>query len=270
MSLTLRATILLVDDDVVILKFLRKVLEKEGHACQTVTSVRDAKKLMEKTSFDLLITDMKMPGESGIEILKHASDFFPQTGRVLLTGFCNMNVAQEVLQIGVYGYLIKPLGSEMIRITVQNALRHMLLENQMQAHLLELKKELNSTHSALEGILNNIEIGVAVVDRDKRILSYNRALVLMFPDMGDHEKKYCYEVFTRHQEMGICKKCLVNKAFNLKKTVCEERVIQTTEGHRRFRVTVLPSIENHNVRQGMILYHDITDVVESQADYEDG
>lgn len=77
MSISMTGRLLIVNDEIPIIKLLKKVLQKEGHACEIAMSVGEAKARLKKKSFDLIITDLKMPDESGLDLLRFSAKNYP-------------------------------------------------------------------------------------------------------------------------------------------------------------------------------------------------
>jgi two-component system, NtrC family, sensor kinase len=206
-----------------------------------------------------------MPGESGLGLLKFAAEHYPATGRIMMTGFNTMETAKEVLKVGVYGYLLKPLEKELVRITVQNCLRHMLLENQMKACLAEAQKEVMNINLMLETILNNIDVGVVLIDPEMRMLKWNSTMELLFPQIQGKKGTHCFELIPEHPRSALCDECSTVKAFEMKRPMHTERIISTKDGLKELRISSLPIIEHDkSIKKGMILYYDITEIMEGQ------
>lgn len=270
MNRIFKSNILIVDDEAPILKLLEKFLSIDEHTCVGVQSVPEALKAMESQRFDVIITDWKVGKESGMDLLRHASDHFPETGRMMMTGHNSMEAAQEALAIGVYGYLHKPLGKEMVRISVQNALHHMNLENHMQACLKEAQEEVFEKNRKLEAILNNIDIGVIMVDEEMNILTYNKTMEKMFPKISDQATHRCFEIIPEEAPATSPVDCPMVKAFETKKTVYHDRIIHTSEGVREFKISTIPITGSSGEPDGgIIIFHDVTDIMENQKDISD-
>ena len=80
-------SLLVVDDEKVILEILKDFLTLEGFRVTTAISGEDAMELLHKEPYDLVITDLKMPGISGLDLLKHLTERFPHTVTIVMTGF---------------------------------------------------------------------------------------------------------------------------------------------------------------------------------------
>lgn len=114
--------ILVVDDDPVAAELLTEVLEKEGYYVQMVNRGTDAIRMGETTSFDVVITDLKMPEVSGIDILKAFKRLHPKTTTIVITAFGSFDTAVEAIRNGAYDYISKPFKIEEIKLKVQRCL----------------------------------------------------------------------------------------------------------------------------------------------------
>ena len=134
--------ILVVDDDAVIREGLRRVLGMEGYAVETQGNGRLAMDRLQESSFDLLITDLKMPGMNGLEVLQAVRVLQPEMPVILITGYAAVDNAVEVMKNGAVDYLAKPFANEEIVAKVRKALdeRAVLLDE------LYLRRELHDMH----------------------------------------------------------------------------------------------------------------------------
>ena len=132
--------ILIVDDEDSIRSLLRRILEKDGYQCTTVSDVKEARTSMKETHFDLLLSDIKMPGESGIDLIRRVKTKYPDTAVVMVTVIDDQETARVVLKMGIYGYIIKPFDENQILISVANALRRRELEMRERHYREDLEK----------------------------------------------------------------------------------------------------------------------------------
>ncbi len=114
--------ILVVDDEEVVCRFLRRVLSGRGHEVEVCRGGPDALARMEEDSFDLIITDLKMPGVDGIGVLNKAKELDPLCEVVVVTAYASVESAVEVMKLGAYEYISKPFNVDRIRIVVDKAL----------------------------------------------------------------------------------------------------------------------------------------------------
>lgn len=114
--------ILVVDDELNMLGLFKKVLEKEGYEVVTVSSGEEAVKKLDTEWFDLLISDLKMPGLSGLELLKKIKSMVPTLPCILLTAYGTIDSAVAAMKEGAYDYLTKPINNDEIKLMVRKAL----------------------------------------------------------------------------------------------------------------------------------------------------
>ncbi len=103
-----KGTILVVDDDMLVRKSVERILSGRGYAVQTASSVEEAQQVLGRRFYDLVITDLEMPGEDGMALLAHIKRRMPDTGVVMLTGHGSKEVVIEALRRGVDDFLEKP------------------------------------------------------------------------------------------------------------------------------------------------------------------
>ena len=112
--------ILVVDDEVLILNVCKKVLLMEGYEVLTAASGKEALKIVESKPVDLLITDIRMPGISGKELLKKAKDMHPEMSAAVITGYSSMDLAIETMKLGAQAFIIKPFTPKELKSTVSH------------------------------------------------------------------------------------------------------------------------------------------------------
>ncbi|MDQ3963399.1 MAG: response regulator [Actinomycetota bacterium] len=126
--------ILIVDDDEVTRRLLTRVLEGGGFLCQTAAGAEEAEQKLAERTFDLILSDVQMPGDSGIDLLERVAKAYPDTATVMCTDVDDSEFAKRALAMGTYGYVIKPFESNEILINVTNALRRRRLEIENRSH----------------------------------------------------------------------------------------------------------------------------------------
>ncbi|GMV42582.1 MAG: hypothetical protein AMXMBFR64_42980 [Myxococcales bacterium] len=121
-----KATILITDDEPQVRQVLRRILEPRGYVCLEADCVATAKRHLAESSIALVLSDVSMPGETGLELVRHVRG--TDTAIIMITALDNSTVAIEALVQGAYGYVIKPFEINEIVINVENALRRRTLE----------------------------------------------------------------------------------------------------------------------------------------------
>jgi putative AdoMet-dependent methyltransferase len=124
--------ILLVDDEPDILDVCQRILETDGYQVETAPSGDAALEQVRQRSYDLLITDIKMPGMDGLELVRTVKQIAPHIPCVIMTGFSTMDTTLEALKLGVDEYVIKPFAPEELTIAVGKALEKTNLNRQVK------------------------------------------------------------------------------------------------------------------------------------------
>ncbi len=137
-----RPRVLIVDDEPSMRELLAIVLGREGYDVVAADCGREALRVIRERSIDLLISDIRMPDMSGVDVLRAARDADPEVPGIVMTAFASTETAVEALRLGASDYLTKPFDVDELKIVVRNALerRHLRQEN------LELKRTLSTTH----------------------------------------------------------------------------------------------------------------------------
>ncbi len=136
-----RHTILVVDDEPAQRQFLRAVLERE-YQVSSAASGEEARKLLQNRGFDLVISDQRMPGMSGLELLAWIREHQPEVPVVLLTAFGSIDSAVEAMKMGAEDYLTKPVESpDQLRLVVARCLERKRLKAQRALSRVEKEAE---------------------------------------------------------------------------------------------------------------------------------
>lgn len=126
--------ILVVDDEEGIRSFICEVLEDEGYMVQSACDGMEALRLTAKNNFNLIISDMQMPGMTGLELLSKVKEEQPDTEMVILTAHGTVSSAVNAMKTGAFDYLSKPLDSpDELVVIVERALEHQLLKKKVES-----------------------------------------------------------------------------------------------------------------------------------------
>ena len=104
--MTLR--ILVLDDEPIVCKRLKPAFQKSGYYVETFTDSAAALARMTQTTFDVIITDLKMEGADGFQVLERARELLPQARIVVITGFATLDTAMESFRKGAFDFVAKP------------------------------------------------------------------------------------------------------------------------------------------------------------------
>lgn len=160
----MKSRILVVDDEESIREFLDIMLRKEGYEVTLAEDGARAIELLKKKTFDLVISDLQMPQVTGMELLKHVRDNFPDLLFMMITAFGTTETAVEAMKMGAYDYITKPFKIDEVRIVIGNALKSKNLETENRV----LKKELGKENS-FQNIVGNSESMHRIFDLVRRV-----------------------------------------------------------------------------------------------------
>ena len=120
-----KASVLIVDDAPATLELLERNLSSAGYKIWKASNVAEALRVMERVPVDLVITDIKMPGLSGVELARHVRENFASTAVIIITAYPSVKGAVEAVKTGADEYLAKPFTSEELLSAVARTLRHL-------------------------------------------------------------------------------------------------------------------------------------------------
>ncbi|MBA3817064.1 MAG: sigma-54-dependent Fis family transcriptional regulator [Parachlamydiaceae bacterium] len=119
--------ILIVDDETIVRNFLAETLRRKNLDVTTVDSGQKAFAALKETTFDMVITDMKMPDLTGLDVLRKVKELSPSTIVVIITGFGSIENTVEAMRCGAFNYLIKPFSPDTIEALIDKASEHLAL-----------------------------------------------------------------------------------------------------------------------------------------------
>jgi len=180
--------ILVIDDEMVIREGCTRVLQKEGHEVETADNGELGLEKMSKAPADVVLLDLMMPGIDGFEVLENIRARWPETFVIIITGFATVEKAVQAMKNGAFDFLAKPFNPDYLRIVVSRALGQKKLTD--EAEQLRVEKQLGlaaimTERSRLRTIINCMESGVLVVDRDQTVLLHNPNLIRMLEIQTD-------------------------------------------------------------------------------------
>lgn len=127
----IKKKVLVVDDEPIICRTCFKILNDIGYDVKTLLNGSEVLPVIEKEMVDVVLLDLKMPGNDGMEILKEARQVNPDIVVIIITGYATVNSAVEAMKLGAYDYISKPFTADELCIRVEKALekRHLVSEN---------------------------------------------------------------------------------------------------------------------------------------------
>lgn len=151
------AKILIVDDEEPIRQLLGQLLEMKGYQCTFAADSLEARQHIDNDNFELVLCDLNMPGESGLQLLQYILTEHPPTAAITVTATEDPEVSATALEMGVYGYIIKPFGTNEILINVANALRRRQLEIDNRIHRENLEQIVQKRTTELRRTVHQLE-----------------------------------------------------------------------------------------------------------------
>ncbi len=154
--------ILIVEDEETLQASLRRVFLREGYDVDSVDNAESALEMLNKCIYDIIITDIILPGIDGIELLKRIKERLPDQTVIIITAYASLETAVEALRAGAYDYVIKPIMHEEIKQIVKNALK----QRALQAENIILKKQIERQYDfsriigkspAMQKIINEVK-----------------------------------------------------------------------------------------------------------------
>lgn len=113
--------VLVVDDEPLLRKYVSEILNRRGYEVQTAENGKRAMQILDQDQFDLVITDMKMPDYSGLDVLKHTKTTCPETIVIVVTAYGSVENVVQAMQMGAYNYLLKPFDVDTLETAIDKA-----------------------------------------------------------------------------------------------------------------------------------------------------
>jgi YesN/AraC family two-component response regulator len=157
-----RGKILVLDDEKIVLESVSRILEDEQYEVKTCRSGKEALEAFKDDSFDLLVTDLKMPGLDGIETIKLCSDRDPDLSVIIITGYPTVDSAVSAMKLGALDYIRKPFTPDQLTESVENAIakRRSRSEKKGRDEAFDAVKAAISSTLSLKRVLNCAADGV--------------------------------------------------------------------------------------------------------------
>lgn len=139
----MKPKILIVDDEEIVRDFISEVLIRMGYAPLTADCGERALEYLQAGEFDIVITDFKMPGINGLEVLKKTAELWPDCRVIMITAFGTIEHAVSAMKMGAHDYITKPISPDHLEMIVSKALEYKNLTTENR----QLKREINEKYS---------------------------------------------------------------------------------------------------------------------------
>jgi diguanylate cyclase (GGDEF)-like protein len=154
-----RRTLLIVDDDQNIVSSLKRLLRKEGYHIITAQNGPDGLQRLAENEVDVILSDQRMPGMTGVEFLRRAKDLYPETVRLVLSGFTELRSVTDAINEGaIYKFLTKPWEDEQLRTHIEEAFHQKEMgddNRRLDREVQEANRELADVNKRLKRLLDS-------------------------------------------------------------------------------------------------------------------
>jgi len=142
--------VLVVDDEEAVRDLLQRILKETGYDVDTAANGQEALDKVSQLKTELVLLDIKMPGMSGMEVLRQLTTNWPETCVVMATAVADAQTAVEAMKLGAYDYITKPFNRDDVVLTVRRAIEKRYLELENESHQLELEKRVGEQAARLQ------------------------------------------------------------------------------------------------------------------------
>ena len=179
--------VLIVDDDLALRTILSVMLTQSAFLCHTAASGEEALRLLEAHPTDVVISDLRMPGISGMDLLIEVRERYPHLAFLMVTGEDETRVGVRAMQLGADDYLLKPFDADVVLGSLHRALQKKKLEREVQEYRLHLEEMVSERTQQLRTALQQTErsyedtleaLGAAIDLRDSPTAGHSRRVFL--------------------------------------------------------------------------------------------
>jgi response regulator RpfG family c-di-GMP phosphodiesterase len=192
LSKAAKARILLVDDEPAVCELLAARLTVEGYECQSAFSGEEALAALEQHKFDIVISDLHMPGMSGLEFLEIAKKKYPQSIFLMITAEDNIRVGIQAMKQGAADYLVKPYEMDAVLASLDRAIKAKQMELELENYRRNLERMVADRTKQLQAAMRRIELTY-----DETLAALGAALDLRDTETAGHSQRvsrYCQEM----------------------------------------------------------------------------
>ena len=198
--------ILVVDDEEPIRRLIGYLLQTHGYTVTLAADARDARQLLDKESYALMLCDVNMPGESGMDLVRNILEERPHTAAIMVTGLDSSVLANAALDMGAFGYIVKPFESNKVLIDVANALRRRKLEIENRLHREHLEEIVHTRTMALQQALEWLECSEKELRLSREETIQRLAIAAEFRDSSTakhiHRMSHYCELLAKHHGLS--------------------------------------------------------------------
>jgi PAS domain S-box-containing protein len=258
-------TALIVDDEQVIRRLLRSCLSSDSTDCLEAGSAEEALEVLKNHTVELILTDIRMPGKSGVELLREVVAGYPDTAAIMISAVANSDTAIECMREGAYDYITKPFNLSEVMMRIEHALEKRSLRIENKAYQLQLEhkveQQAGTIHASEENFRNSLDnspLGIRIITKESQTVYANKALLDIYGytsleelQTTSAEKRHTPVDFTEHERI---KGELLRSAATLN---YEVDIVRKNGEIRRLQVNRGEVLWDGQI-QYQLLYQDIT------------
>jgi signal transduction histidine kinase/CheY-like chemotaxis protein len=233
--------ILVVDDESIVVSLVRDALEDDDYLVETAGTPAEALDWVKRQHFDLIITDIRMPGMDGIEMVKRAHEDQPDMGVIFMTGYANLSSAKNAIKQGAYDYIMKPFELNEIRQAVRNAIK-----TRREFAAKSSEQELSRLSDLSQMLFTSNDRGSLITSSLKFIMMHQQSTcgsVLLL----DMENDQCLEVTIRGNEQQQTTRplnqAIMSVVHNDSMNLHQPFVVERIDNHPLFIVNPSPEMK---------------------------
>ena len=192
----LKGRVLAVDDDPGICNLMRDKLTREGYSCLNCSSGEEAMQVLQHETFDIVITDLQMPGISGLQLIEEARKTHPHSAFLIVTGMSDIRVGIDAMKRGADDYLVKPFPLDALVASVGRAQTLKELRLEVERYRESLEEMVDQRTKQLQAAMKRIELTY-----DETLEALGAALDLRDNETGGHSRRvslYCLEIARKY------------------------------------------------------------------------
>jgi len=254
--------ILLVDDEQGIRKVLGITLADAGYEVHTAEDGRKASRMIHELRPDIVLTDIRMPGMDGLELLKFIKTGTPDIEVIMITGHGDLRLAIESLKMDAVDFITKPINNDILEIALKRARDRIDNRNKIRRYTLNLEglvkqktKKLEASEKRYVQLFDETPAYITIQDREFNIIESNNRFKEEFSDTPG---LCCYQAYKKQKEP--CAGCPVKKTFEDGKSHLAEMDVTLADGRNRHFLVQTSAVADPDgeIRHVMEMSTDVT------------